>query len=59
MPEYEFSLIRIFPYKDKIVDPVLIEKKTGQRKTVFWHTFHSDIFVQKSFCKLMLQEKKN
>ena len=33
MPEYEFSVYRIFPYKDVIVDSVLIEGKCGSEKT--------------------------
>ena len=32
MLEYGFSLTRIFPYKDRIVDFVLIRENTGQRK---------------------------
>ena len=30
MPEYEFSLTRIFPYKDRIIDYVLIQENTGK-----------------------------
>ena len=37
MPEYGFSLTRIFRYKDRIVDFVLIPESAGQRKPVFWH----------------------
>ena len=37
MPEYGFCLNRIFPYKDRIVNSVLIKENTGQRKPVFWH----------------------
>ena len=35
MREYGFSLIRIHPYKDKIVDFVFIRENTGQWKPVF------------------------
>ena len=34
IPEYGVSLTPIFPYKDKIVDPVLIRENTGQRTPV-------------------------
>ena len=37
MPEYGFSLTRIFLYKDEILDSVLIQENTRQRKPVFWH----------------------
>ena len=42
MPEYRFSLTRIFPYKDKIYDYVLIREDTGQRKPVFWNNSCSE-----------------
>ena len=35
MPEYGFSLTRIFPYKKKIEDFVLIQENVGQWKPVF------------------------
>lgn len=35
MPECGFSLTRIFPHKDRIVDFVLIKENTLQRKPVF------------------------
>ena len=37
MPEYGFSLIRIFPYKDKIVDSMFLWEKWCQRKPAFGH----------------------
>ena len=37
MGEDEFSLPRIRPYKDRIVDSALIRENTGQRKPVFSH----------------------
>ena len=37
MREYEFSLTHILPYKDRIVDFVLIRKNMGQWKPVFSH----------------------
>ena len=37
MPKCEFSLTRIFPYKDRIEDSVLIREYMDQRKPVFWH----------------------
>ena len=32
MPEYGFSLARIFPYKDRIVDFVFMWESAGQKK---------------------------
>ena len=43
MPEHGLPLIRLFPYKDRIYDPVLIREYTGQTKLVFWHNFCSEI----------------
>ena len=42
--EYGFSLTRILPYKDKIIDFVLILENTGQWKAVFPHILCSDRF---------------
>ena len=41
MREYGFSLTRILPYKDKIVDFVLIRENKGQWKPVFSYTLYS------------------
>ena len=38
--QYGFSLIRNFPYKDRILDSVL-EENSGQRKPMFWHILRS------------------
>ena len=38
MSEYEFSLTRIFPYKDRIYTG----QNTGQRKLVLWHFSRSE-----------------
>ena len=35
MPEYEFSLTHNLPYKDRILDFILIRENTSQRKPVF------------------------
>ena len=35
MREYGFSLTRIFPNKDRIVDTILIRENTAQRKPAF------------------------
>ena len=40
--EYGFSLIRIFPHKDEIVDSVLIREHTDQRNAIFWHILCSE-----------------
>ena len=42
MPEYGFSLTRIFLYKDRIYNYVLIREDTGQRKPVFWNILCSE-----------------
>ena len=41
MPEYRFSLTRMFPHNDKIFDFVLIREYEGQRKPVVWHILRS------------------
>ena len=41
MPENEFSLTRIFWYKDRIYESLLIRENTGKRKPVFWHILRS------------------
>ena len=35
--KHEFSLNRIFPYKDRIIDSVLIQENMGQGKPLFSH----------------------
>ena len=45
MPEYGFSLTRIFPYKERFVDSVLVPENTGQRKPVFWHILRSVNYI--------------
>ena len=37
MPKHGFPLTRLFPYKDRIYDSVLIRRNLGQRKPVFWY----------------------
>ena len=37
MLEGGFSLIRIFPYKGRLVYFDFVRENTGQRKLVFWH----------------------
>ena len=41
MPEYRFFLTRTFPYIEKIVDSVLRQEYTGQRKPLFRHILRS------------------
>ena len=55
MPENRFSLTPIFPYKDRIVDSVLIREYTSQRKPVFWHVLHSAYWKKywKSYVKIL------
>ena len=47
MGEYGFSLTRILPYKDKIVDSVFIRKNMGQWKLVFLQNLRSIHWVKK------------
>ena len=56
MPEYGFSLNRIFPYKDGIFDSVLICEYMGQRKPVFLHIFRS---VFPNFSPLLQRQDTN
>ena len=39
MPENWFSLTRIFPYKDKTFDYVLIRENIDQRKVASWQFY--------------------
>ena len=43
MPEHGFYLDRIFQYKNRIKDSVLIRENTGHRKPVFWHILRSEL----------------
>ena len=42
MREYGLSLTRVLPYKDKILDFLLIRENTGQWKPVFLHILYSE-----------------
>ena len=46
MPEYLFSLTRIFSYKDRIYDSVLMWENKGQRKPVLWHILRSASLIE-------------
>ena len=48
MQEYGFSLILIFPCKDRIMDSFHIQENTGQRKLEFWH-------ISRSASKLLIR----
>ena len=48
MPQYGFSLARIFPYKGRIFDSVLIQEKDWSEKTRDIKVQDSDIKVQDS-----------
>lgn len=37
MSEYGFLMIRIIPYKDRIIGSALIWGNKGQAQPVFWH----------------------
>ena len=41
VPEYRFTLTRIFPYKNKIADFVFIREKLSQTKPKFRYILHS------------------
>ena len=45
MPDYVFSLIHNFLYKDRIQDSVFTWGKTNQRQSVFWHILQSVIYT--------------
>ena len=42
MPKYEFPMNRIFPYKDRINNSVLIWKITDRRKPELTHILHTE-----------------
>ena len=44
------ALNRIFPYENTIVDPVLIRKSMGQRKTVFLQLYSNSIQIDIMLC---------
>ena len=46
MPEYRFSLSRLFPCKNRIEDAVLIRGNRCHRKSVIWHILCSDLFKE-------------
>ena len=45
MPGCGFSVTRIFLYKDKIVDFILMRENTGQRKPIFWYIIRRGFVV--------------
>ena len=47
MREYGFSLTCNLPYKDRIVDSLLIQENTGQWELVFSHILCSDCLKDK------------
>ena len=42
MREYDLSLTRILPYKDRIHDSVFMQENTGQWETVFSHILYNE-----------------
>ena len=55
MPEYGFSQTRIFPYKRRDLDSILILENGGQRKPVFSHILRSalmELFMARSKIRL-------
>ena len=42
MPEYGFFPSIVFPYKDKIVDSILIRENICRQKPVLWHLLCND-----------------
>ena len=52
MRKYRFLATRIFPYKNKGVDSVLIRENTGHWKAVFSHILCSDIFGELFTCQV-------
>ena len=47
MSEYRFSLTGNLPYKDRIIDSVLIQENTEQIKPLFWHILRNEREKQK------------
>ena len=45
MLEYRFPLTRIFSYKNRFLDSVLLSEYTGDRKPVFWHFWEQRIYT--------------
>lgn len=45
MPQYSFSLTRIFPNKDKICDSALMREYTRQKKSGLWHMLGSSVAI--------------
>ena len=45
--EYGFSLTFLFPYKDRIIDSVLMRENTGQGKPAFSHVLRNVLCVSK------------
>ena len=54
MPEYEFSLTHVFPYKDIIYDSVIVWENAGQRTPVCWYIY--GIFYGIFFFGIISQE---
>ena len=55
MPQNGFSLARIFPYKGRIFDSVLIQEKDWSEKTRDIKVQDSDIKVQDNWKKLVIK----
>ena len=57
MPEYQFSVTRIFLYKNRILDCVLlILENAGHNKPVFSHILRSVFNSTLAQCKLLLRQ---
>ena len=47
MPEFGFSVIRVFPYKGRTHYCILIERSTGRRKPVIWYILRGVVLGHK------------
>ena len=55
MPEYRFSLTRIFSYKDKIEDSVLTWENTGCKNLIYSHILRSDMIRKTTILRDILR----
>ena len=54
IPEYGFSLTRLFPYKDSICDSDVIREYTGHRKPEFCHILHSELVMGNDISQMVM-----
>ena len=50
MPEYGFPLTRSLPYKNRILDAVLLRENASQKYPVFWYILRSLNILEMVYC---------